>query len=269
MASFGAIISDEAETTEHDLRQQDAPPMMRSLDEVLPMPEDVRDLAVVSRELPDGKGRFEALHNVKLSYSMLSGCIENTNSLGGTTRYEGTFLNRDPHSENPTPCGRGVRSNADGSVYAGQWKDGFPHGDGEWRAPEPSCESYVGDWKRGKKHGFGVQRYANGDVYEGDWSEGKHQDRGKYTYASGDIFQGFFERGNKSQGTFYFKDGRTSVRKWVNGTLVTCQDYDSRRAQYRPTLHRFQAHDPERNRFQGPLGQAAFGVITPRGLRLN
>ena len=39
-----------------------------------------------------------------------------------------------------------VRVNPDGSSYSGEWKDGFPHGQGEWKAAEPS-ESYVGEWK--------------------------------------------------------------------------------------------------------------------------
>merc|ERR1712087_982708 len=118
-------------------------------------------------------------------------------SEGGVSRYEGTFLNKDPHSELPTPSGRGVRTNTDGSIYSGQWKDGFPHGDGEWRAPPPSCESYVGEWKRGKKHGFGIQKYQHGDVYEGDWADGKFQDRGKYVYANGDEFMGLWEKASR------------------------------------------------------------------------
>jgi len=243
------------------------PPMMRPLDEVLPSPPEVRDLAIVSRDLPDGKGRFDALHNVQLSNSLMSGCFESTNSAGGVSRYEGTFLNKDPHSELPTASGRGVRTNADGSVYSGQWKDGFPHGDGEWRAPPPSFESYVGEWKRGKKQGFGIQKFENGDMYEGDWADGKFQDRGKFLYANGDEFLGSWDKGIKSHGTFYFKDGRTSTRKWERGVLVTCQDFDSRRRSYQPTVSKLQVHGDDRCRFGAAGGQAAFGVISPRGIR--
>merc|ERR1719343_275344 len=124
--------------------------MMESLDEVLSLKEDVRDLQVVTRELRDGQGRFEALHNAQLSNSLMTGTFE-SQTAGGFMRYEGTFLN-DPHAELPRPTGQGKRSNPDGSTYTGQWKDGQPHGHGEWRARPPSCESYIGEWKAGRKH---------------------------------------------------------------------------------------------------------------------
>merc|ERR1719409_1355653 len=161
---------------------------MRPLDEVLPCPAEVRDLALVSRELPDGQGKFEVIHNTQLSNSLMSGSFRAVSTIGGTSVYEGTFLNVDPHSEQPRPHGKGVRTNADGSTYTGQWKDGLPDGDGEYRAASPSVGSYLGEWRKGKKHGFGLVRFENGDSYEGDWADGKFQDRGKYMYANGDEF---------------------------------------------------------------------------------
>eukprot|EP00928_Gymnodinium_smaydae_P046512 TRINITY_DN30997_c0_g1_i1.p1 TRINITY_DN30997_c0_g1~~TRINITY_DN30997_c0_g1_i1.p1 ORF type:complete len:272 (-),score=49.05 TRINITY_DN30997_c0_g1_i1:27-842(-) len=252
------------ETSPHDL-----PPMMRPLDVVLPTPEEVRDIAIIKRELPDDKGTFEALHNVQLSNSLMSGCYESSISTGGVSRYEGTFLNKDPKQELPMPSGQGIRTNADGSTYAGQWKDGFPHGDGEWQAPPPSTESYIGEWKRGKKHGFGVQHFQNGDLYEGDWMDGKFQDRGKYVYANGDEFMGTFDKGLKVAGTFYFTDGRTSNRKWVNGVLVTCQDFDSRRGRYQTTVHKDDVHAQGSLRYGDPALRSSFGVVSPRGIRIN
>merc|ERR1719171_439827 len=92
------------------------------------------DLEVVQREYPDGQGRFEVLHNNQLSRSLMSGTFESvsTTSRGGVTKYHGTFLN-DPHQERPLPHGQGTRENPDGSAYTGQWKDGFPDGQGEWK----------------------------------------------------------------------------------------------------------------------------------------
>ncbi|CAE8715892.1 unnamed protein product [Polarella glacialis] len=66
-------------------------------------------------------------------------------------------------------------------------------------------------------------KFANGDCYEGDWFEGKFQDRGKYIYANKDEFMGLWEKGVKVSGTFYYKDGRISTRKWQNGKLISCQ----------------------------------------------
>merc|ERR1719215_2164675 len=143
----------------------------------------------------------------------MSGRFESKTSAGQSMAYQGTFLN-DPHEATPTPSGQGVRHNPDGSTYTGQWREGQYHGHGEWKAAPPSCESYIGEWKKGRKHGYGVQRFPNGDVYEGDWANGKCQDRGKYIYVNGDVFMGIWENGVKEHGTFYFKDGRTSTRRW-------------------------------------------------------
>jgi hypothetical protein len=243
------------------------PPMQQPLDIVLKHDVEVNDLEIVQREFPNGQGKFEVLHNAQLSRSLMSGNFESVSSTnqGSVTRYQGTFLN-DPHQERPLPHGQGIRENPDGSSYAGQWKDGFPDGRGEWKAPPPSCESYVGEWKRGKKHGFGLQNFAEGDSYEGDWAEGKFQDRGKYVYANGDVFQGIYEKGVKVSGSFYFKDGRVSTRKWENGKLVSCQDFDSRRKVYNPTITATQVHAPERNMYGA---QVSFGMVSPRGVKIS
>jgi hypothetical protein len=237
-------------------------PMMQTLDIVLQT--EKLDLEIVQREFPDGQGKFQVLHNNQLSRSLMSGNFESASSTGGLTKYEGTFLN-DPYQETPMPHGQGIRENPDGSIYTGQWKDGFPDGRGEWTAPPPSCESYVGEWKRGKKHGFGLQNFANGDSYEGDWADGKFQDRGKHVYANGDVFQGIYEKGVKVSGSFYFKDGRVSTRKWLNGKLISCQDFDSRRRVYNPTISCDQVHAPERNTYGAKVSS---GMISPRGVKI-
>jgi len=253
------------------------PPMMQPLDTVLKtymkldpktgenieVPMEL-DLEVVQREFPHGQGKFEVLHNNQLSRSLMTGNFENAASTGGVTKYEGTFLN-DPHKEQPLPHGQGIRENPDGSTYAGQWKDGFPHGRGEWKAPSPSCESYVGEWKKGKKHGFGLQNFATGDSYEGDYADGKFQDRGKYTYANGDVFQGIYDKGLKVSGSFYFKDGRVSTRKWENGKLLSSQDFDTRSKEYNPTVSHHQIHAPDRNVYGAKV---SFGMVSPRGVKI-
>eukprot|EP00747_Dinoflagellata_sp_TGD_P162756 gnl/TRDRNA2_/TRDRNA2_180715_c0_seq1.p1 gnl/TRDRNA2_/TRDRNA2_180715_c0~~gnl/TRDRNA2_/TRDRNA2_180715_c0_seq1.p1 ORF type:complete len:297 (-),score=52.98 gnl/TRDRNA2_/TRDRNA2_180715_c0_seq1:178-1011(-) len=239
-------------------------PMQRSLDETMQIMEEVRDLQLVSREMADGRGKFEALHNCQLSRSLMSGTFEWSSNTGGTMRYDGTFLN-DPESETPTPHGQGVRCNPDGSTYCGQWKNGLPDGSGEWKASSPSCASYVGDWKAGKRHGFGIQKFETGDMYEGDWANGCFQDRGKYTYANGDEFLGIWSNGVKLHGSFYFKDGRISRRTWQNGKLITCQDFDSRKRCYVPTHTNAQIHDPARNAYGNKV---VFGMISPRGVKI-
>lgn len=140
---------------------------------------------------------------------------------------------------------------------------GQPHGHGQWTA-STSSESYVGDWRNGRKHGFGLQKFASGDTYEGDFADGKFQDRGKYSYANGDEFMGFWDKGIKTNGTFYFKDGRVSTRRWEKGVLVSCQDFDAQHRHYQPTLTKARVHDPEANKY----GVARSNVVaSPRGIR--
>lgn len=248
------------------------PPMMQSLDIVLPAFDEVHDLRIVSREFPAGRGSYSALHNTHLSNSLMTGSFESRHTgrdgVVQTMRYEGTLLNA-PHDQRPTPHGQGVRRNPDKSVYTGQFKDGHPDGMGEWKAASPSCESYVGEWKRGKKHGHGVHKFENGDMYEGDWANGVFHDRGKYIYAFGDEFLGIFQQGVKKNGSFYFKDGRISRRVWERGQLVSCQDFDCRKRTYAPTITHAQVHDVERNTYGARHTQcAALGMVSPRGVRI-
>lgn len=261
-----SIKATTVEEEEEDERgdTDDIPEMQQTLDVVMEKPDEVQDLAIVTRDFPNGLGSFTALHNAALSRSLLSGTFEASCSTGGTARYEGTFLN-DPHHEQPIPHGQGIRLNVDGSEYVGQWKDGFPDGHGEWKAPDGDCESYVGEWKAGKRHGFGIHKFANGDSYEGDWAFGKFQDRGKYTYANGDTFCGIWEKGIKKDGSFYYTDGRISRRTWHNGTLVTCQDFDGRKKSYLPTITRSEVHDPGRNTYGA---KARSGIVSPRGVAM-
>lgn len=241
------------------------PPMERPLDEVISFPEEVCDLKLVERDF-EGQGSFTALHHVEMSRSLMCGSFHSRSSTGGVTTYEGTFL-CDPHNERPIPSGQGVRTNVDGSMYSGQWKEGFPDGTGEFKAAPPNQASYVGEWKRGKKHGYGVQKFANGDKYEGDWANGLFQDRGKYIFASGDEFLGIFLNGMKKEGTFYFRDGRLSTRRWDRGCLVSCQDYNLKRQNYQPTITKEEVHDPERNAFGANVESSI--MISPRGIRVD
>lgn len=248
---------------------KDANPTLRMgepLDIQLPDLELVDDLKVHHRDFPEGKGCYTVLHHQHLSKSVMSGAFQSMSSTGGITRYEGCFQG-DPHNDGPVPNGPGVRD-IDGYVYAGEFKDGLPHGQGEWKSPE-GTESFLGEWKRGKKHGFGLMKFANGDVYEGDWADGKFQDRGKYTYANGDEFMGLWDKGIKTSGTFYYKDGRISARKWQNGRLVSSQDYDAKKKSYQPTMTDVQVHDPARTVYGQQTIFSGDPMMSPSGVRVG
>jgi len=280
-----SVPTDILEQQESEWQVANMPEMQRPLDIVLKCEEDIldRDLEVIQRDYPDGRGKLEVLHNSQLKKSLMSGSFEHQVSTGGTTTYAGTFAEpeddlldgNDGTEQKKTECyGQGVRVMPDGSTYSGQWNNGLPEGRGEWRAPEPSCESYVGEWrikdpkghKISYKHGFGMQKFANGDIYEGDYKDGKFHDRGKYTYANGDYFMGIYNQGVKVNGSFYFKSGEVSIRKYENGKLVSCQDFDSNRKIYKPTISHSQVHAPERNAYGAKVN---IGMVTPRGVQIT
>jgi hypothetical protein len=104
--------------------------------------------------------------------------------------YKGPW--RDGHMHTADEDGvRGVMVFADGRVYSGQWKRGYPNGRGEmvWfhkghhRQPAEVFASlkeimnihsgnrrYAGGWKDGKRHGYGVHKLNIFHHEDGKWS---------------------------------------------------------------------------------------------------
>eukprot|EP00047_Mylnosiga_fluctuans_P001550 m.220863 g.220863 ORF g.220863 m.220863 type:complete len:158 (+) comp10471_c0_seq1:47-520(+) len=79
--------------------------------------------------------------------------------------------------------GMGLLTFADGTVYAGQFAEGFFSGLGVLTFPDKS--KYEGQFKEGKYNGFGVFTKSDGVKFEGEFSDGKIQGAGKFTFANG------------------------------------------------------------------------------------
>jgi hypothetical protein len=47
---------------------------------------------------------------------------------------------------------------------------------------------YAGELKDGLRHGHGVMMWADGDVYNGQWQNDERHGHGHYTYAHGDQY---------------------------------------------------------------------------------
>eukprot|EP00913_Durusdinium_trenchii_P027837 g26101.t1 len=154
------------------------------------------------REFFGGVGSFTVLKHEHLSQSTMSGSFTLTSSTGGVTEYKGCFngnpaddgptpnglgvrinpdgssfagewkepergtwtcaWHRDRTRRAEEEPGQRVQEHLPASSVRDLLKEGFPHGQGEWKAAAPSCESYVGEWKRGKKHGYGTMKFNNG-----------------------------------------------------------------------------------------------------------
>lgn len=67
-----------------------------------------------------------------------------------------------------------------GGLYAGEMKDGRPHGRGKFTYPDG--HSYKGDWVDGKKHGSGIFTYPSGAYCVNQWEDDQPLEGGKMIY---------------------------------------------------------------------------------------
>lgn len=60
--------------------------------------------------------------------------------------------------------GYGIKSNRDGSLYVGMWKEGKAHGNGWFfhASDDQGGDVYKGQWADDKANGSGIYRHANG-----------------------------------------------------------------------------------------------------------
>ena len=81
----------------------------------------------------------------------------------------------------------------DGSVYEGQFVNGFF--DGQGVMTYANGQQYKGEFKDGLWDGEGVLLYTDGSKYEGHFEEGQLSGDGMITYADGSTFKGRFKDG--------------------------------------------------------------------------
>jgi hypothetical protein len=66
---------------------------------------------------------------------------------------------------------------------------------------------YAGDFVDGYFHGFGVLKWNDGDVYEGDFVKDHRTGTGIMKWSDGDVYEGEFENGVFMKGTITYSDG--------------------------------------------------------------
>ena len=104
----------------------------------------------------------------------------------------------------------------DGSKYAGEVKNGLPHGHGAWTSPIGS--SYRGGWSNGVFHGQGTYTWRSGDCYTGAYLNGVAEGKGKLSLGNGDVFEGTFAGGlPHGTGAWIYCNNNTYQGEFANG----------------------------------------------------
>ena len=137
--------------------------------------------------------------------------------------------------------GMGEYSEADGSVYRGEYVLGVRHGqgcfvsgpgkdgttcsyEGRWREDMYDGDgtyvyedgtSYVGKWAHNMKHRHGRQTFPDGSVYEGGFLRDKFQGQGRLVYAAGGVYEGAWVEGRmQGHGVFTAVEGEVYDGDW-------------------------------------------------------
>lgn len=161
-------------------------------------------------------------------------------------------------NERGEPHGRGISIDTDGERWEGEFRNGYPDGNGVYTNPEGRYEGevrqgvldgqgkltlymegnsrleglsrcgYEGEWRDGKYHGWGILDAAIGDRYEGEFRNGLAGPSGAIDY--GVNFsepQGDWKRyegevgsdGAHGRGILWFRDGGYYEGEFANGKM--------------------------------------------------
>ncbi|POM81354.1 Hypothetical protein PHPALM_689 [Phytophthora palmivora] len=101
--------------------------------------------------------------------------------------------------------GTGQYTDAEGSIYEGEFVQGKKHGVGKVIAPvvevQSDCtiqnhtEQYSGEWRDGCREGLGDAIFADGSRYSGQWKDDLQDGEGTYSSTQGDQYVGQWHRG--------------------------------------------------------------------------
>ena len=162
-------------------------------------------------------------------------------------------------NERGEPHGRGISINTNGERWEGEFRNGYPDGNGVYTTPvgryegevrqglfdgqgkitanmdaDPKLEGlsqcgYEGEFRNGKYHGWGIFYGANGDRYEGEFRNGLAGPSGAIDYgvnfSSGP--QGDWKRyegevcydGAHGRGILWFRDGGSHEGEFANAKI--------------------------------------------------
>ena len=113
----------------------------------------------------------------------------------------------------------GTFTDADGTIYTGQWQ--FREREGQGTMTWPDGRKYTGSFDNGLRHGKGTMIYPDGRKYEGEFQYGERSGNGTMTYPDGRKYIGEFKDGERTgRGKLIYPDGREQVGEFKNGEFV-------------------------------------------------
>lgn len=102
------------------------------------------------------------------------------------------------------------------STYAGEIRDGRPHGHG--RLERRDGEVFEGEWVAGLLHGRGMHLDAAGNRYEGAFEAGRPHGSGRQAMADGSVYEGGFRDGLRhGEGRMRLAGGTAYDSTWQAG----------------------------------------------------
>lgn len=114
--------------------------------------------------------------------------------------------------------GLGREIDATGAVHDGYWVQGMKTGYGVYKKSKEDI--YAGDWRNDKPHGDGIQLMTD-YRYEGAFINGKKDGKGRETYVDFSTYYGDFENDLRhGYGVLIEPSGRKYAGAWSSGTVT-------------------------------------------------
>ena len=112
----------------------------------------------------------------------------------------------------------GEQTLTNGDKYAGEYKNGLPHGNGSYTLANGS--KYVGEFKKGLSEGQGPATYTDGGKYVWEFKNGTPHVQGTATYANGEKYIGEHKESKRTgKGTYIDAKGLKTLGEWKDNNL--------------------------------------------------
>ena len=162
---------------------------------------------------PDGEGTFyDADGNAVYEGQWINGRpdgIENedrSSEISGAVNHDHRLKRRYTCEGGNCTDGGGTLRLEEAILYAGEWRDGKPDGQGTSNYPNGTVQ-FIGEWREGVAHGRGTRYFDDGE-YVGEFRQGFAHGKGSIYAKNGNVlFEGNFAKGKPNGEGIQYLDG--------------------------------------------------------------